>query len=157
MHNPTHPDTEQLDRFRAGLLDTAVDEKSALEKHLEECRQCRDQLDSWRQLGPAAPGSLHATGDLSNALEKRRRLAMQHGSKHHYPLFPSLAAAAALLVAVSIGFWNLAPDGTEPAHVASLGTNSVPDVVEDLDFYLWLANQKESHDNDVNPDGANRT
>jgi anti-sigma factor RsiW len=157
MHNQTHPDTEQLDQYRAGLLDEAVDEKSALEKHLAGCRQCRDQLGSWRQLGPAAPGSRHDTGDLSDALKERRRLAMQAGSKRRYPVFPSLATAAALLVAVSIGLWNLTPNETETDYVATLNTDSVPDIYEDLDFYLWLANQKESNDNDIEPDGANRT
>ncbi|MDH3900207.1 MAG: hypothetical protein OEU51_04075 [Gammaproteobacteria bacterium] len=156
MHNHTHPDTEQLDRYRAGLLDAAVDEKSALEKHLAGCRQCRDQLDGWRQLGPAALGVRHDTGSLSGALEERRRLAMQAESRHRYPLFPSLATAAVLVCAVSIGFWALQSGDTESPMVAAQNTDSVPDIYEDLDFYLWLANQKENNNN-VEPDGANRT
>ena len=95
MHNQTHPDTEQLDRFRAGLLDDAVDEKSALEKHLAGCRQCRDQLGSWQQLGPAALGPRHDAGNLSGAMEERRRLAMQAESRPRSPVFPPLATAAA--------------------------------------------------------------
>jgi anti-sigma factor RsiW len=156
MHNHTHPDTEQLDRYRAGLLDDAVDEKSALEKHLATCRQCRDQLDAWRQLGPAALGSRHAPGNLSAALEERRRLALQAESRHRYPVFPSLATAAVLLVAVGIGLWSLSSNGPETNHVAIQGADSVPDIYEDLDFYQWLANQKENKNNGE-PEDANRT
>ncbi|UCC56582.1 MAG: hypothetical protein JSU75_02120 [Gammaproteobacteria bacterium] len=156
MHNHTHPDTEQLDRYRAGLLDDTVDEKSALEKHLAGCRQCRDQLESWRQLGPDALGTRDGTGNLSDALEERRRLAMQSEGRHRYPFIPSLATAAALLVAVSVGLWNLTSNGPETNHVAIQDADSVPDIYEDLDFYQWLANQKENNNN-AEPAGANRT
>jgi len=147
MHNQTHPDTGQLDRLHAGLLDDSPGEKLALEKHLANCQRCRDTLDNWHQLMPVALGPDASSSGLSNDLLKRRRLALQTMAAHHFGAFPSLATAAILVCAVSVGFWLLQPDNTESPVVAVQNTDSVPDIYEDLDFYLWLANRKDSKDN----------
>ena len=50
MHNHQHPDTELLDRLRAGLLDDLPREKAAIEEHLATCESCRNHAGIWKQL-----------------------------------------------------------------------------------------------------------
>ena len=51
MHEQAHPDTELLDRLRAGLLDDSIELKDRLEHHLVACPQCRSRLHAWEHLG----------------------------------------------------------------------------------------------------------
>jgi anti-sigma factor RsiW len=155
MQNRTHPETELLDRLRAGLLDESSAERDALEKHLAGCAQCQACLDSWRQLGPDALGTQLDTRAVTTALRQARRHALVAGERRHAGTYSALAAAAMLLLAITAGLWTWQPglDGT-PQMTAHSG-DVVPDLYEDLDFYLWMANQ---HENDAEENGnANRT
>jgi len=150
MHGQPHPDLEQLDRLRAGLLDGQPELKTALLQHLAQCQNCQEGSD-WRSLQPGALGPELDTDSLRSSLRDARRRALQSGARRHsYGLVP-YATAALLLIAVSVGVWTLT--ATDPAQqLASDGTGQVPDLYEDLDFYLWLANQKESENGN---DGGN--
>ncbi len=156
MRNRTHPDTEYLDRYRAGLLDDRSDEKHALEEHLAGCPHCRGQLDSWAQLAPAALGPRRMSRSLSAELLTRRNRAMTARSRHHIPLLPSLATAAALACAVGLGLWVLQPGEPDSTVRTAQSADSVPDIYEDLDFYLWLANEGKNNENN-DTGNANRT
>lgn len=144
MHNEAHPDTELLDRLRAGLLDDDAGIKTRLERHLADCPRCRGRVNAWEHLGQNALGTWPVTEDrLSAGLKLARQRAMTAGRHHRIAIrHPLLATAAMLLIAVSAGLWTLRHEfvDTVPMTAARTG-EEVPDLYEDLDFYLWMANQ----------------
>jgi hypothetical protein len=145
MHNQQHPDTELLDRLRAGLLDDRPEEKATLEQHLEGCERCRTHTGIWQQLGPHGLGPRMDGAGIGTALQEARRQALAHSGSTHVrrrSLLP-YAAAATLVLAVTVGLWTSQPGIETTDRVADTG-QTVPDIYEDLDFYLWLANQNES-------------
>ena len=145
MHNQQHPDSETLDRLRAGLLDDSPEEKAAVEAHLASCERCRSYSDTWQQLGPDALGPRMDELALGKALQNARRQALTQGSgshARHRRLLP-YAAAASLVLAVTVGLWTIQP-GIDTNEKVVDSSQTVPDIYEDLDFYLWLANQHEN-------------
>jgi anti-sigma factor RsiW len=154
MHRQAHPDPETLDRLRAGLLDDRPAEKADIEAHLATCEDCRSQQSTWTQIARAAVPDQTDHADIQLQLRQARNKALSSRAvrRHDIGLVP-YATAALLLIAVSFGLWNYqSGDTQEPATVAQ----SVPDIYEDLDFYLWLANQKETatEDRNGNPDST---
>ena len=142
MHNHMHPEPEQLDRLRAGLLDDQPEAKAALEAHVSGCEVCQAR-GSWHLLQPGNLGPDFDTDTLQLALRKARLQALQAGDRRRHYEFAPYATAALLLIAVFIGIWTLQPDGSGQQQMAAQDVRMIPDVYEDLDFYLWLANQKE--------------
>lgn len=144
MHNQQHPDLEQLDRLRAGLLDEQPQEKATLEAHLAACDTCLAQFDSWEQLGPGAMGPALEPLALGRDLRAARRHALDAGrTTRQRHGFAPYATAALLLVAVTVGIWT-GHNWLQPQPQLTVqATSEVPDLYEDLDFYLWLADQKE--------------
>ena len=140
-HN-LHPDTELLDQLRAGLLDDDPAQKTELEAHLETCQQCRQRYD-WG-------GRLHTGGlaipEAGQRLDQARRQALQATGSGLVQRFAPFAVAAAIaLVAVLLVKPALQPDSNE-ARLASSESREVPELYEELDFYLWLADHKEDKD-----------
>jgi ferric-dicitrate binding protein FerR (iron transport regulator) len=133
-----HPDSLQLDRLRAGLLDDEPREKTTLEQHLQHCERCRHAYD-W-------PAGLRVTATAADQrLDRLRREVMATPSSRPPRRWAPLAAAAALaLLAVSLYQLVPAPDSGAPQVAAS--SPAGPDLYEDLDFYLWLADHKSSGD-----------
>ena len=156
MHSQQHPDPEQLDRLRAGLLDDQADEKSSLENHIEHCPSCQSQYNSWQQLGPGALGPRLDTESLDQTLQQARSQALDHTDVRHSRTFTPYATAALLLIAVSIGFWVAQPEQQDTQLATAETGQDVPDLYEDIDFYLWLAGQNgNSIDNeDSNPNNT---
>ena len=143
MNRPDqHPDTETLDQLRAGLLDDDPARKSELEAHLKRCEQCR-RLYDWP--GAMAGPDLE-TGQLDRRLDQARRQALTAPSRSPLRRFAPLATAAAiaLIAVISVDQWRQ----TEPQETRVAGTTNgeVPEIYEDLDFYLWLADHKASRD-----------
>ncbi len=140
-HN-LHPDTELLDRLRAGLLDDDPVQKTELEAHLEDCQRCRQRYgwDDHLQVGGLA------IADTGQRLDQARRQALQstpRGLVHR--IVPFAVAAAIALVAVLLVEPALEPE-PEQARLASTDAREVPELYEELDFYLWLADHKEDKD-----------
>jgi len=141
--NTQHPKLELLDKLRAGLLDDAPDLSSELHRHVETCAVCRRQSD-WgglvRRLGAAHP--------LPEArLAVIRRQALHHGrtSHRHSPATGRLALAASLAAIFVVTFALLphgtrAPDARQPGQAVA----ESPDLYENIDFYLWLADHHEN-------------
>ena len=152
MHSQQHPDPEQLDLLRAGLLDDQADVKQALESHVGHCSSCQSLFNSWQQLGPDALGPQLSEESLGHALQQARQQAFSDAGTRHARTFTPYATAALLLIAVSIGFWVAQPahQDTQLATV-ELGQD-VPDLYEDIDFYLWLA---EQNGNSINNEDSN--
>lgn len=151
-----HPDTELIDRLRAGLLDELPEEKQALEDHIASCPECQAQLDHWEQLTPSALGPELDNNKLQRDLENARRHALTANRPHPIAALVPYATAALLLIAISAGVWNLYPEPDFTQQTAQ-GTQVVPDIYEDVDFYLWLANQEESPANADSPGNADNT
>lgn len=139
-----HPDSEQLDMLRAGLLDDTPGRKALLEQHLAGCRTCRVRAAPWQKLAAGLGDRLEPAG-IQEELRRARQSALSSttGSRPGRRALIPYAAAAALLIAVIVGILGL-PTGTghAPNKVAQTA-QAVPDTYEDLDFYLWLANQDE--------------
>lgn len=150
MHDPTHPDTEQLDRLRCGLLDDEPRLRASLNKHMTSCPDCMARFSSWDQLhqmtGKTDMTEQQLKRDLGSA--RQAALAISRSERPHQRV--PLAVAAALFIALSAGLLTLQYDGSGfipedgNAHLVTQTGNDIPDVYEDLDFYLWLATQEES-------------
>ena len=161
MHEQAHPDTELLDRLRAGLLDDNIDAKARLENHLAACPRCRGQLHAWEHLSLDALGAWPVPeGKVSAGLKQARQRAMAAGRHRRILGYPVLATAAMLLIAVSAGLWTLRHEFMDTPQMAARTTEEIPDLYEDLDFYLWMANQGDGKMHEENGNGdskANRT
>jgi uncharacterized protein YbaR (Trm112 family) len=145
MHEQAHPDTELLDRLRAGLLDDSIEMKARLEHHLVACPRCRGRLHAWEHLGRDALGAWTvADGKLTAGLKQARRRAITTGRHRRIFRHPVLATAAMLLIAVSAGLWTLRHEFVDTVQMTARPSEEVPDLYEDLDFYLWMANQGEN-------------
>jgi len=142
MHEQAHPDTELLDRLRAGLLDDSIEVKHQLEHHLLACPQCRSRLHAWEHLGRDTMGAWPvADRKLSVGLKQARRQALTAGRHRRMIGYPVLATAAVLLIAVSAGLWTLRHEFVDTTPMIARTSEEIPDLYEDLDFYLWMANQ----------------
>jgi hypothetical protein len=151
MHSQQHPESDQLDQLRAGLLDEQPAVKVALEAHIAGCKICQERCN-WYILHPGAMGPDLDSDALQQSLQKARRQALLSGSQRRHYGFVPYASAALLLIAVSIGIWTLQPDNGSQQQTAAQDTGTVPDVYEDLEFYLWLANQEGNGNIDEDPD-----
>ncbi len=141
MNTPdSHPDSEQLDRLRAGLLDDDPALKAALEAHLANCERCSERHD-WR--GGLTPGALPFSPPRER-LENIRAQVLAHPVERRR-LVPLAVAAALALVAMVLVRPALQDDPGQ-TRVAETRMDSTPVLYEDLDFYLWLADHKDNED-----------
>jgi hypothetical protein len=147
MHSQRHPEPDQLDRLRAGLLDGQPEIKAALEAHVATCATCQERCN-WQLLQPDAIVPDFDTAALQQSLRNARRQALQADSQRRRHDFIPYATAALLLVAVSIGIWTLLPDNGGQQQMVAQDSRMIPDIYEDLEFYLWLANQKDNGNGD---------
>lgn len=156
MHRQQHPDPEQLDQLRAGLLDDQADVKAALQAHIEHCPSCQSLLNNWQQLGPDALGPQLDPESLGHSLQQARKQALDTKDAHQSRTFMPYATAALLLIAVSIGFWAAQPEYRETTLVTADQGQDVPGLYEDIDFYLWLAEQNGNSTNseETNPNST---
>jgi anti-sigma factor RsiW len=157
MHSQLHPDTEQLDRLRAGLLDDSPRDKDELEAHIARCDTCRARSAGWDQLGRGALGPGIDGDALARDLRLARlhALANGHGQRQRH-VYTSWATAALLLIAVMVGVWTGQSWLQPQPQVTAEAAHEVPDIYEDLDFYLWLADQKET-ETETHSDNPNST
>ena len=144
MHSQQHPDPELLDQLRAGLLDDQAAVKAALENHIGQCTSCQTLMNSWQQLGPAALGPAVDPESTRRALLQTRRQALRDAGNRHRRSFVPYATAALLLIAISAGFWIARPGFQDTPLVTADYGSDVPDLYEDIEFYLWLAEQDGS-------------
>jgi predicted anti-sigma-YlaC factor YlaD len=143
MNRPDrHPNSDLLDQLRAGLLDDDASRKVEVETHLRQCRSCRQRYD-W-------PAALRAdeeqSRDLDRGLDLARRQALASTKKSALRRFAPLAAAAVIALIAVLAVRPLqSPDGQQ-TRVAGTTTGAAPEVYEDLDFYLWLADHQATPD-----------
>ena len=137
-----HPDTELLDRLRAGLLDDYPVQKGEVEAHLQGCEQCRQRCDWETKLQAAAL----QFPQLDERLQHARQRALHSPRRKALQRFVPLAAAAAVALVAVVVVNPLRQETPSETQVASTDKNEVPEVVEELDFYLWLADHKHIQD-----------
>lgn len=142
-----HPTSEELDQLRAGLLDDAPLAGARIRNHLATCEACRQQAELWDQVAAQFDAQAHGDPALSRLLAERRRKAL--AARPAWRRFASgrriTAAAAVLIVAIAGGvFVQLHRAAPTPAvaQVHSETTENNPDFYSDIDFYVWLSNQK---------------
>ncbi len=136
----THPDSEQLDSLRAGLLDNDPELKAGIETHLGSCTACRKHYDL---AGHLLPGELPV--DTPSAQLDRIRQQALHARPSRHRLLPFAVAAALALVAVLLVKPSLQDDPPD-TRMAQTAQETTPVLYEDLDFYLWLADHKGNSD-----------
>lgn len=144
MHD--HPNSEQLDQLRAGLLEDRPEARRELEKHLASCAACRNAYDSWDQLKPAALGPLQDESDLAKDLATARNSALSTGRTRVSAALVPFAATALLILGISVALFSIDRDNGNGVQTVAQQEQVVPDLYEDIDFYLWMAD----HDNAVN-------
>ncbi|VAW77080.1 hypothetical protein MNBD_GAMMA15-1067 [hydrothermal vent metagenome] len=137
MHD-THPDSEQFDRLRAGLLDDEPRLKASLEAHLGGCATCQKRYDL---AGHLRPGEL-PVNTASEQLDHLRRQALEATPAKHQRLLPIAMAAALALVAVVLVKPSL-QENQPDTLMAQTSMEATPVLYEDLDFYLWMADYKD--------------
>ena len=133
-----HPDSILLDQLRAGLLDDDPRQKAELEQHLQRCERCRHAYNWPGNLGSAMP-------ELDSRLDDLRRRALTAQPARRLRALVPLAAAAALAL-VAVALVNLQPEPRNDGPQIANNSQAAPDLYEDLDFYLWLADHKGSGD-----------
>ena len=137
-----HPDPELLDQLRAGLLDEDPLQKTGLEAHIQQCETCRQGYDWPAALRPDGAQIQHLVRQLDQARQQallaRKKTALRR-------LAPLAVAAAIALVTVLVVKPLQSPD-TGDTRMAGTTPGAVPEIYEDLDFYLWLADHKASPD-----------
>ena len=130
-----HPDPDQLDQLRAGLLDDQAQLKIQLEKHLLQCKQCQ-QISAWENVVDHTATTEH----LEPRLDAIRKNALNPAPRHSTRLLP-IAAAASIVALLSATLLfnttgqNINSDPELQVHAES------EDIYEDLDFYQWMADQ----------------
>lgn len=130
-----HPSKETLDELRAGLLDEDRERSERLLTHVLHCDRCRSDWDRWGEIASAVP----QLDPRSQAAMVNRALMTPPRGRHTW--WPAVAVAVTLSIGLGV-WWSL--DGTDPGPQPPIAQQAaVPDVYEDLDFYLWLANQQE--------------
>jgi negative regulator of sigma E activity len=84
--------------------------------------------------------------DAKQRLDRARQQALQATGRGVVKRFvPFAVAAAVALVAVLLVKPALEPDADD-TRVAGTATTEVPELYEELDFYLWLADHKGDKD-----------
>jgi hypothetical protein len=154
MKNPvehstaTHPGSAELDRLRAGLLDGDPARRAELEQHLRVCRMCREQVGLWSKVAETLDRGASESGVMSR-VDARRHRALHGFSRPVRRLTPVALALAATLAAVAIGLGvYISHERTNP-DVTAVANGEQGDLYADIDFYLWLMEQK------ANEDGSN--
>lgn len=148
--NAAHPGSLLLDQLRAGLLDHQPDTKTRLLEHLRGCPYCRQQAVAMD--GLVASQRLGPDPRLAHQLRARRMAALT-GATPRQPTPRRLAPAFALAVVVAVsvgvgGFLELKP-AQAPQPLAQTGSDNVPDLYADIDFYLWLSNHPVTENADA--------
>jgi hypothetical protein len=143
MNRPDqHPDSELLDQLRAGLLDEDPLQKAGLEAHIKQCVTCRRAYD-WPAALRSDDAQIH---HLARQLDQSRRQALLARKKPALRRFAPLAAAAAIALLAVLVIKPLQSPDSDDTQLAGTTPGAVPEIYEDLDFYLWLADHKSSPD-----------
>jgi len=144
----SHLSDEQLDQYRAGLLDDEPQTLTLIESHLAECSACQRRQQQWdvlaQNLRPTAPNET-----LEQTFESQRRDALQaHRRKSSY--LPAIAIAASVffaIIGVSVFTVTQPPSAPTEQQIAVENT----EILDDIDFYIWLSqNQSENISNEGN-------
>jgi len=136
-----HPDTERLDQLRAGLLDDKPAQKAELEAHIQHCKTCRQRYD-W----PTVLTGVPQASALNTQLDRARQRALTVPKKTLLRRFVPVAAAAAMALVTVILVNPLQQPDSADTQLARTTEADSPEVFEDLDFYLWLADHKDMED-----------
>ncbi len=157
MNDESSPSADQLDRLRAGLLDDDPALKSKVEMSLAADGRAIARAALWKRVNEELDRGLERFPTLANQLRLRRREVLA-GKRRSHAALPLVAggAAAMLTLAVAISTFQGSPQPeqaaapVEPA-VATAAAYQVQTVADDrldlatnLDFYVWLANQREA-------------
>jgi hypothetical protein len=137
-----HPDPELLDQLRAGLLDEDPLQKTGLEAHIQQCATCR-QSYAWPE---ALRPNDAQTQLLVRQLDQARHQALPARKKTALRRLAPLAVAAAIALVTVLVVKPLQSPHTGDTQMAGTTPGAVPEIYEDLDFYLWLADHKASPD-----------
>jgi hypothetical protein len=138
-----HPDIERFDELRAGLLDGRPRLQTELRAHLATCELCRRRAD-W---APVTGHFKAVESSVAARLNQARTQALDAGQtrRHHLhltrgPLAIAASVAFVAVLAVHNMPWN--QPAQSPAPTVQAMTDN-PDLYEDIDFYLWLADHQK--------------
>lgn len=143
MNRPSqHPDSELLDRLRAGLLDEYPARKDELMHHLQDCDLCRGRYH-W----PAHLQSHDSRSSIPEVLlDEARRRALNTPRRNPLRRFIPAAAVAAIALVTVVVLYPLQNGEQSTPHLVRAETQEIPEVYEDLDFYLWLSDHTQERD-----------
>jgi hypothetical protein len=140
-----HPQSAELDRLRAGLLDGDPARRAELEQHLRVCRVCREQVGLWSKVAETLDRGISEPG-LMSRIGARRHRALHGFSRPARRLTPVALALAATVAAVGIGLGLYISHAPTTPEVAVEASGEQSDLYADIDFYLWLMEKKADED-----------
>lgn len=118
-----HPDIERLNDYLDGDLDPR--DHREIESHLRRCEECRSTVDGISaivraagELAPVAPPERIWESVAATLIE--RKSFRPRGSPWRSALLPALAAAAVLVLGVSLWLAMRGPEATTPTDQAAL-------------------------------------
>ena len=131
MTTQTHLTTDQLDRYRSGLMQG--NEAAQCAAHVRDCPQCQTRM----QFGARMSAALAPLPRLAAGLPRRPVRALR------WPRVfgAGMVTASVALVAVLTVPRMLAV--TAPEVLPGSMTPQVADAVQNMDFYQWLANHPQ--------------
>lgn len=138
MNTPKHLSTDELDRYRSGLM--AADEAARCAAHLRGCPQCQTRA----QFGARMAAALAPLPRLAARLPQRPARSLR------WPrVFGAGMVTASLALAVAFTALHL---GSSQAPEVLPGSVSpqIADAVQNMDFYQWLANHPQMLQQGIN-------
>ncbi len=153
MNTTEHPDTTELDAYRAGRSPRQSERGQEIARHLQQCHQCSKSLE----FGPALEQSQidleqRVQPWLPSQLAQRRAEAIAepagHGFRWLYATLPLLTS-----VFVVLFVWrSWLPAGTDAQtalpvqETVAAYASPREEMYANIDFYLWLDTQQEGSD-----------
>jgi anti-sigma-K factor RskA len=121
--------SEDVGAYLLGALDDA--ERRAFERHLESCPECRESLEQLRPAADALPGSVK---QLTPPPGLKQRLMAEVEPRRRRPPAIWLAAAAALVIALTVAVGVTQLGGDETRTVTATVARAVPNASGNLEI-----------------------
>ncbi|MDH3637149.1 MAG: hypothetical protein OES09_01625 [Gammaproteobacteria bacterium] len=158
MSDYNFPTADQLDRLRAGLLDDDPVLTKRIKESLVSEPEAAARNGIWQRLAHELDVSLEQSFALVNQLRLRRREALT-GKRRLRPFAPVIAAGAMAALALVLGVTLFIDRDDTPATSAAVeapqmvakatdyrvqaNADDHRDLANNLDFYVWLVNQRQ--------------
>ncbi|WP_096461342.1 hypothetical protein [Sulfurifustis variabilis] len=143
-----HPADDELDRLRAGLIETSSAGYEGLRAHVQACARCQARGRVWARVGESLDAGAHEAG-LGLRLRSRRERALRGEASRAPARRAAVAVFASFVVAtlaIGLGMWTyLEPEPGDSQFASAPARDADSDLYADIDFYLWLLKREAAN------------